>query len=93
MSVWYSNNNDLRVFLAYISDLKDNKGLSDYRILVDAKMSKTYIYNCKRYLKGLEMFKPKISLNLIIHISQVHNFPFDLSKYLHVLEDNQEPKI
>ena len=93
MAVWYVNDNDLRVFIAYCEDLIKVNGITPYRFHKAAGMNLTYLYNCKRFLNGKGTFKPKISLNLIIHISQVHKFPFDLSKYLHVLEEQDKPII
>jgi hypothetical protein len=88
-----ANNNDLRVFCAYFEDLCRTKKISNYRALKDANLNLNYYNSIKQYLKGSQQFRKAINISLIIHIAQVHKFPFDLSKYLHVLEEENKPII
>ena len=90
------NLNDLRVFLAYIEELCSFKQISVYRCLKNANMQVRYVAQIKQYMKNPTKFRKRISLALLIHISVSNNFPFDLSRYIHLIEDNtatqeQEP--
>ena len=81
-----ANNNDLIAFIAYFDDLAIYTGYSKYKLLKGANLPLTYYKEVKRYLNGKTTFRKHISAGLFIHLSLLYNFPFDLSKYMHLLE-------
>lgn len=91
VKLWeYTGDSDLRVFLAYCSDLQEAKGISEYRMLLDAGISRTFASNCRRLLSGKSQFKKNIPLHFVFHLARVHNYPFDMSKYWHLIQGTNE---
>jgi hypothetical protein len=86
-----SNKNDLRLFLAYWNDLKEYTGKSTYKLSKEANLRGNYTVSIKRILQGKKQYGKVISLNLLIHIAKVHKYPFDLNKYIHLLDLPEEP--
>jgi hypothetical protein len=80
------NSADICLFLAYLSDLKLTKGISYYRIFKDCNIYPSFRNELKRRLKGEAYRNKPIHLYVILHIAMYYNFPFDSSKYWHLLE-------
>jgi hypothetical protein len=83
-------NKDLVVFLAYVDDLKEFIGVEYYKLLKDAGLNPQTVYNAKAYLRAGKTRKPVINLGQIIQLSRYYSFPFDLSKYMHLLKTKEE---
>lgn len=81
-----ANNNDLLVFVAYFDDLQAFTGYSKYKILKGANLPLTYYKDVIRYLTGRTTYRKHFNIGLFIHLSLLYSFPFDLSKYMHLLE-------
>ncbi len=82
-----TNDTDLYIFLLYIEDLTTKKGISRYRMLIDANMPRNFVQQIDRYLRGKKEFRKTINLSLLIHISKTFDFPFDMGKYLPLLPE------
>lgn len=83
----YANNNDLIVFLAYFDDLQRYTGFSRYKLLKGANLPLNYYTHIDLYLKGVgNRFRKHINIGVIVHLSLLYSFPFDLSKYIHLIE-------
>ena len=88
------SNDDLRLFLAYWNDLKSVTNKTTYRLSKEANLRANYVSSIKGILKGKNQFNITFSLNILIRICIIHNYPFNLSKYIHLLDqpDNDLPK-
>lgn len=82
-----TNDTDLYIFLLYIEDLTAKKGISRYRMLIDANMPRNFVQQIDRYLRGKKEFRKTINLSLLIHISRTFDFPFNMEKYLPLLPE------
>jgi hypothetical protein len=78
---------DLAIFLAYFNEIKEAQGLSTYSMLKRLKMSLSYINEVKGYINGKNYFKKTITLNLLMVMSIEFDYPFNLGKYMYILED------
>ena len=89
-----SCNDDLRLFIAYWNDLKEVTGKTTFKLSKEANLRANYISSIKRILAGKQQYNKTIKLSLLIHIGLVTGYPFDLSKYIHLLDqpDNDLPK-
>lgn len=86
-----ANNNDLIAFKAYFDDLQLYTSLSIYKLLKQANLPDSYYYQIKEYLNGRKIFRKHIPLAIVLHLSLLYNFPFDVSKYIHLLEPLKQP--
>ena len=84
------NLSDIKLFVAYFEDLTRVTGKSRYKLIKEANLRKNYVSDCIRVLQGKPQNKKTISLNMVIHLSLVHKYPFDLSKYIHLLDAPEE---
>ncbi len=81
---------DVILFAAYFEDLKRVTGKTTYKILKQASMKSNYYNQCKRVIAGKDQYNKTIKLSLLTHIAKVHGYPFDLSKYIHLLDQPEE---
>lgn len=83
--------NDIKLFLAYFYKVKSITGLSNARILIQSGIRRNYVYQLESYLKGSKWHKVKksISIYVFIRIYDAFKIPFNMSDYLHILEDNK----
>ncbi len=82
-----TNDTDLLLFVAYMEDLTNSKGITMGEALRVANMRDNYVIQIKRYLIGKKEFRKKVSLSLLLHIAGVFDFPFDMGKYLPLLPE------
>lgn len=80
------NNLDLIVLKAFLDDIKEAKGISIYKLLKDANLKPNYYNAILRNLNGRSGFRKNINLLFILYISKVFDYPFNLSKYYHLLD-------
>jgi hypothetical protein len=85
-----ANLTDVRLFVAYFEDLARVSNKSINKLIKEACLPSNYVSNCKRLLQGKQQRKKTITLNLLIHVAKVHKYPFDLSKYIHLLDAPEE---
>jgi hypothetical protein len=85
------NLDDIRLFIAYFEDLTRVSGKTRHKLIKEACLPPSYLSSCKRLLEGKPQRKKSISLKMLIHLAQVHKYPFDLNKYIHLLDLPEEP--
>ena len=83
----------LKVFVAFIDDIRDTTGVNINQIAIRATFSPILYYNCKRIIRGQNAFIPRISLNFIVYLSKFYSVNFDLSKYLAVIAEQDRLKL
>ena len=76
----------LRLFLGFIRHIKQVKGISNYKLLKECNIHGSYVQNIITRLKGGNIYTPNISLPMVVHISQVHKVPFEMSIYIQWVE-------
>lgn len=82
---------DLKMFLEYMKLICSVTGKTTNKVLVEASISRQYVFDIREHLKGNKhrLFKKKIYLPLLIRLYDAHKVPFNMSDYLHILEDNK----
>lgn len=83
-------NTDLIVLKAFLNDIKQQRGISTYRLCKEANMRPNYLNHVERNLKGKSGFRKTIKLSFVLYLSELFNYPFDLSKYIHLIEDTTQ---
>lgn len=81
-------NTDLIVLKAFLNDIKERRGISTYRLLKEANMKANYLNHIDRNLQGKTGFRKTIKLSFILYLSELFDYPFNLSNYIHLIEDN-----
>jgi hypothetical protein len=80
------DNTDLNLFLAYIKHVQEVKGISIYKLLKEAEIHEALITNIRYLLQGKKIYRPAITMRLLIKLYVVHGVPFNLSDYIHLID-------
>jgi hypothetical protein len=80
------DNTDLSLFLSYIETIKELKGITTHKLLKDAGIHTEMVTNIKYLLKGKKIYKPTLSIRLLLKLYSVYNVPFNLSDYIHLID-------
>lgn len=83
------DNTDLRVFLAYINDLKERTGLNTNQLLLRAGINYKIVSNINYLLKGNKIYKPSTTIKLLLKLYSVYGVPFNLSDYVHLIDKKE----
>lgn len=81
---------DIAVLSAFLDDIKRDKGITTYRLCKEANLKPNYYNELQRNLKGKKGFRKSINLLFILYISKVFDYPFNLSKYYHLLDSVEQ---
>lgn len=82
-------NAELIVLRAFLNDIKESRGTSMYKLLKEANLKPNYYSSIDRNIRGKKGFRKVIKLSFIVYLSELFNYPFDLSKYMHLYKDEE----